>query len=105
MSEGKHTPNTWEGFISHVNSQGGTAFPASLKSVDGTEASLSGMTLRDYFAGQALAGMDGGWTPMFDWSVLTDGDYGGDEWHARARSERARYAYGQADAMLAERSK
>ncbi len=96
--------------MTNPRDDGGQAFPSEFFETEHGDqvrafAGSAGMTLRDYFAGQALAGMDGGWTPMFDWSVLTDGDYGGDEWHARARSERARYAYGQADAMLAERSK
>lgn len=63
------------------------------------------MTLRDWFAGQCLAGLESGWTPMFDWNDVQDGRYGGDEWHAKARAMRAAYAYAQADAMLAERSK
>ena len=50
----------------------------------------SGMTLRDWFDGQSLAGM-GTWTPSGK--------------AALDREERAAWAYGQADAMLREREK
>ena len=56
-----------------------------------------GMTLRDYFAGQALAGI-GDWTPNRDdgtapdWKSLPD-----------IRLHRARWSYAQADAMLIAR--
>jgi hypothetical protein len=94
MSEVKHTPNTWEGMISHINSEGGAAFPASLKSVDGTEASWSGMTLRDYFAAHA---------PWARANFL--GDNPTDMAVEKVAALMATKAYAFADAMLAERSK
>lgn len=59
----------------------------------------SGMMLRDWFAGQALAGM----------TIIDDGDYSKDA-HAYGTPSRkaefyARAAYRIADAMLAERAK
>lgn len=62
---------------------GGNAFP----SIDGEGTVFFGMSLRDYFAGQALAGMqtDGFTTPLMP-SI-------------------AKRAYVIADAMLAERQK
>ena len=51
-------------------------------------------TLRDYFAGQALAGI-GTWMP----------EHGGSNLSSKAAMQaRALWAYEQADAMLAERS-
>lgn len=60
---------------------GGPAFPVT----DYCDEKPSGMTLRDYFAGQALAGLLH--TPPFD------------------AETNARIAYQVADAMLAERAK
>jgi hypothetical protein len=60
---------------------GGTAFPSGL---------YNGMTLRDYFAGQALISM-GAWTPQFISFLDTD----------EALNARAEWAYRQADAMIA----
>lgn len=54
-----------------------------------------GMTMRDYFAAQALAGI-GAWTPA----------HGGTDLGSKAAMQaRALWAYEQADAMLAERAK
>ena len=80
---------------------GGQAFPGYDPVADKT---IHGMTLRDWFAGQCIAGLDSGWTPHFDWN-LESGDYGSFAWHSKAREMRAAYSYAQADAMLAERAK
>jgi hypothetical protein len=72
---------------------GGPAFPrADSISPDGTfwEAGNGGMTLRDWFAGQALAGI----------ARDTSGDV---TFHSLKQSAEEAYFY--ADAMLAERSK
>jgi hypothetical protein len=66
---------------------GGSAFPINERNSDGGHFySNLGMTLRDYFAGQALVGLIG----------TGGGNY---------TAERARFAYEQADAMIAERAK
>ena len=47
------------------NDDGGPAFPRTLVTNDGTSSiAYRGMSLRDYFAGQALVGMLG--NPMYD---------------------------------------
>lgn len=61
---------------------GGPAYPTHI----GRAAEEAGMTLRDYFAGQALA-----WIMQREWKPPA--------------AELARRAYEVADAMLAERSK
>lgn len=53
-----------------------------------------GLTLRDYFAGQAMQGM-GTWSPLAHSDLQTPS----------ALQARAEWAYQQADAMLAERAK
>jgi hypothetical protein len=71
------------------------AFPRPLSKLSSEEISndQDGMTLRDYFAGQALAGH----CARIHVPVI-DGD-----WPSAA--DMARWAYEQADAMLAERAK
>lgn len=69
---------------------GGQAFPSSFVGPYGTESSKVGMTLRDWFAGQALAGMHA--RDTFDIGMATP-------------EQRAALAYIDADAMLAERAK
>jgi hypothetical protein len=63
---------------------GGPAFPVNAEIYNGT--GLCGMTLRDWFAGQALAGL------------VFHNDYG-----ARSDDEIANGAYAYADAMIAAR--
>lgn len=68
---------------------GGPAFPHDEKHDDGSHyLSMGSMSLRDWFAGQALAGF----------AALSECD-------AMGIIEAARSAYAHADAMLAERSK
>jgi len=83
---------------------GGAAFPSV--AVFGAGGQLSsettpGLSLRDWFAGQALAGM-GTWCPWVD-----DGHNRpvGDLTDPRVLAARAAWAGAQADAMLAERAK
>lgn len=64
---------------------GGTAFPRPyIPTPSGDVSYRDGMTLRDYFAGQALIALVGGGIPIEPWAVT---------------------AYRIADAMLAEREK
>lgn len=67
---------------------GGAAFPCWV-SGEGHR----GMTLRDYFAGQALAGMS--WYPWSDKASM--------EVYDEYRRHAARTAYGMADALLVAR--
>lgn len=68
---------------------GGPAFPLPLGSQDLPEPAYGGMSLRDWFAGQALAGM-----------MASEVD--GSTYNEDPAAERA---YRFADAMLAEREK
>lgn len=63
---------------------------------------LPGMTLRDWFAAQTLVAM-GNWMPYA--GSLQSIQYDSDEFHKRMVQARAKHAYLQADAMIAERSK
>lgn len=72
---------------------GGPAFPQLEPRVPMLTAAMPGMTLRDWFAGQALVGIMG---PNYDW--FTSGDDHGSRAH-----EAAYFAYSLADAMLAAR--
>lgn len=72
------TPNT-------EHDDGGPAFPQTVDDMGALTVATSGMSLRDWFAGQALAGM------------LGDPERSGEF------AEFARYAYQAADAMLAAR--
>lgn len=70
---------------------GGPAFASSFSECGHNQ---QGMSLRDWFAGQALAGLLATGDDFRDRTT----ERAGWEWHAKA-------AYAQADAMLAERSK
>ena len=79
---------------------GGPAFPAKLDAPplgEGLQARAfnhtSGMSLRDWFAGQALVGM-GTWMPNVGTGLLQ---------HPDTLRTRAEWAYAQADAMLTAR--
>lgn len=73
---------------------GGPAFPVAIDDVRDFSAygknNLTGMTLRDWFAGQALAGMLASEAPGFVF---------------RTPDEPVKRVYAIADAMLAERNK
>jgi hypothetical protein len=69
---------------------GGQAFPRSVaKASSGVIPGPRGMTLRDYFAGQALAGYSASDEHFCEWT----------------HRETADQAYAAADAMIAERDK
>ena len=72
---------------------GGFVHPSDLPLAGGGTYTSGGMTLRDWFAGQALAG-------MCAYSGRVFGDDARD-----LMKDRAANAYAHADAMLAERSK
>ena len=76
---------------------GGPAFP-----VPGNPATMPGMTLRDWFAGQAMAGM----STLKDERVWrSDSGETVSEWRRRIFTEDAQFAYLMADAMLAARER
>lgn len=80
---------------------GGPAFPLVLdldRAVSGVPT--NGMSLRDWFAGQALIGL-GTWTPLVGEETYLMFNVT----HEEQRRRRAEWAYQQADAMLAEREK
>lgn len=76
---------------------GGPAFPYNELSqqTGGVYAQHAGMSLRDWFAGQALAGIVG---TNYDWFTSDSADYG-----SRVHSA-AHFAYSLADAMIAARA-
>lgn len=71
-----------------LDADGGRAFPVSIPAKGGT-VYAPGMSLRDWFAGQALAGLAASW--------VTERP---GRWEKAAEE-----AYGMADAMLAARAK
>lgn len=71
---------------------GGSAFPYT-QVIDGKLRWTDGMTLRDWFAGQALQGM------------IASHGIARSAWSTIAPDENANLAYVIADAMLAERNK
>ena len=78
---------------------GGSAFPvhANHAVIDGRVVSVheTGMTLRDWFAGQALAGMGGQWEKIEEYLMDSTAD--------RVREFIACATYRQADKMIAAR--
>lgn len=74
---------------------GGPAFPLH-PGINPDWGHCNGMSLRDYFAGQALVSM-GTWSPS-----LPDGSYPNGRQEIQVM--KARWAYDMADAMLAIRS-
>lgn len=79
--------------MSNNSQDGGPAFPHKNPNYDGNwdkEPQRGGMSLRDYFAGQALAGLLGGRGGPIQRKFLSD---------------EASLCYEYADAMLAERNK
>ncbi|MQX28966.1 hypothetical protein [Sinorhizobium meliloti] len=80
---------------------GGPAFPVpEVRGYDGTgiREGSDGLTMRDWFAGQALAGM-ATWCPMRDNGLSPDFSN-----KAEVCGLKAEWAYLQADAMLAARA-
>lgn len=69
--------------------------PPAFPVIAGQQVYTHGMTMRDYFAAQALASV-GTWMPA----------HGGSDLGSKAAMQaRALWAYEQADAMMAERAK
>ncbi len=79
---------------------GGPAFPHNEKHDDGTHWSThAGMSLRDWFAGQALVGLTSG----DDAPLVLQGQETADDARRRVWAGVAKVAYVIADAMLAAR--
>ena len=76
-----------------LTDKGGAAFPFSVELNDGGEVNWPGMTLRDYFAGQALNGLTG---------LAAFNDRGG---KLSEPEHFAHWSYALADAMLKERDR
>lgn len=78
-----------------AKNDGGPAFPPSVSSSASGYQSTgpNGMSLRDWFAGQALAGLMSAHTSDGQWAAPGGEDYA------------AKSAYAAADAMIAERAK
>ena len=71
--------------MSEIPKDGGPAFPRTVQNWNGHFTNVEGMSLRDWFAGQALANTGSNWSD------------------AETRKHYARNAYKMADAMLAAR--
>ena len=78
-----------------MKADGGAAFPRMLPDGIGGYSVAAGMTLRDYFAGQALIGIIGKYPCEI--CEIKPGEY------APVNASAAKGAYAYADAMLAER--
>lgn len=72
---------------------GGPAFPTNVQGANHLSAEDKGMSLRDYFAGQALSGLLSGYMPYQQSPTGND------------NQSYIETAYVLADAMLAERAK
>lgn len=70
-----------------------------------TSGGHPGMTLRDWFAGQALAGWMAGYGPQSDHPCTLDDIRRENGEHSQIAQNIARCSYQLADAMLAERRK
>ena len=78
------------------NNDGGQAFPTHPILYGSADQHMAqGMSLRDWFAGQALAGIMG---PNYDWFTSGSSETGSRTYEA------AFFAYGLADTMLAARN-
>ena len=86
-----------EGVV-HVVDDGGSAFPVLDNNGHALVMREPGMSLRDYFAGQALAGLFSS-DVILEAAYLEASDKGG-----KAGEEIAEYAYSMADAMIAARA-
>ena len=87
--------------MSEVNDDGGPAFPRTAGPIidhDAYHQPQDGMTLRDYFAGQALVGLGFWWCPHEE-KTKANPKYD----RNRAIQENALLAYNIADAMLKAR--
>jgi len=92
-------PASWPDDAFH-RTDGGPAFPSS---VSDEQFSREGMSLRDHFAGLAMQGEIAGMDQ--DASLSRNEGETWDEAMARDVRRRAKFAYQNADAMLAERAK
>jgi hypothetical protein len=86
--------------MSNEPKDGGLAFPTYVHPTSNDGREMSGMSLRDWFAGQALNGICAGLCA----SPEDSGDTRGGANHRISFSHAAKDAYTLADAMLAARS-
>lgn len=80
---------------------GGPAFPSDWRFPSGESATCPGMTLRDWFAGQALAGLISSSEAHFRGDSSDKAAIA--EWRAEVDRRWAGYCYEMADAMLKAR--
>ncbi len=79
---------------------GGPAFPRTVQNWNGHMEAFDGMSLRDWFAGQALAGI---MANPERWRQIADDYKGGKKTYEQCSAANAVKAYSLADAMLAAR--
>jgi hypothetical protein len=84
---------------------GGPAFPVPLEFRKDGETDREGMTLRDWFAGQAVNGLLSCWKDYAEFMQVDSGHFADVNPAAMPDSFWAERAYRIADAMLAERQK